>query len=187
MGWSGGSYQSAIAYTYDAGNRLTRAADSSTGTITFQYDDLDRLIGAATPQGSVAYTYDNDGRRTSLTVLGQPAIRYAYDAAERLVTITQGATTVSLVYDAANRRTSTVLPNGIVGSYDFDAANQLTSIRYALGSNLLGDLTYAIRCRRQSTRHGRELGARQSAGGTGRCRLRCRERIDAMGFAAFHI
>ena len=104
-GGSGGSYESAIAYTYDAGNRLTRAADSSTGTITFQYDDLDRLIGAATPQGSVAYTYDNDGRRTSLTVLGQPTVQYRYDAAERLVTITQGATSVSLAYDDANRRT----------------------------------------------------------------------------------
>ena len=46
FGASGGSYESAIAYTYDAANRLTQAVDSSSGTITFEYDDLDRLIAA---------------------------------------------------------------------------------------------------------------------------------------------
>ena len=142
FGASGGSYQSSIAYTYDAGNRLTEAADSNSGTIALKYDDLDRLTAAMTPQGGVAYTYDNDGRRTSATVSGQPPITYTYDAAERLVTLARSGATVDLTYDESNRRTSTILPNGIVGSYGFDAASELTSIAYSVGNDVLGDLTY---------------------------------------------
>jgi RHS repeat-associated protein len=142
FGTSGNSYQSTSSYTYDMGNRLTQVVDSAAGTIAFEYDPLDRLVTETTPQGTVAYTYDMDGRRTSTTVSGQPAVTYGYDAAERLTTITQGSTTVSLVYDDANRRTSMVLPNGIVAAYGYDDANQLTSLTYALGGNLLGDITY---------------------------------------------
>jgi RHS repeat-associated protein len=143
FGASGGSYESTIDYTYDAANRLTQAVDSASGTIALAYDDLDRLITATTPQGIVAYTYDDDGRRTTMTVLGQPTVVYTYDAAERLTSIANGDRAVTLSYDEANRRTSTVLPNGIVGNYGFDAANQLTGITYTLGSDVVGDLTYA--------------------------------------------
>jgi uncharacterized protein RhaS with RHS repeats len=40
---AGSNYESTIAYTYDKGDRLLRAVDSTNGTITRGYDDLDRL------------------------------------------------------------------------------------------------------------------------------------------------
>jgi YD repeat-containing protein len=38
--------------------------DSISGTITRNWDDLDRLKYEQTPQGRVDYTYDDAGRRT---------------------------------------------------------------------------------------------------------------------------
>jgi YD repeat-containing protein len=62
---------STIAYTYDAGDRQTQMVDSANGTITRQYEGLDRLTQETTPQGTVNYTYDAAGRRTTMTVVGQ--------------------------------------------------------------------------------------------------------------------
>ena len=139
---AGPTYESTINYTYDAGNRLTQAVDSVTGTIARSYDGLDRLTEETTPEGSVSYSYDDAGRRTSLTVAGQTAINYSYDNANRLTQIAQGSSTVSFGYDNANRRTSLTLPNGVTMSNSYDVASQLTGINYTLGQNMLGNLTY---------------------------------------------
>ncbi len=42
-----------------------------------------------------------------------------------------------------NSRTSLTLPNGVSLNYGYDAASQLTGITYMLGTNTLGNLTYA--------------------------------------------
>ena len=68
------SYQSTVAYTRDAGNRVTQVSDSLAGNITRSYDGLDRLVSETTPQGSIGYTYDLAGRRTGMTVNGQSAV-----------------------------------------------------------------------------------------------------------------
>jgi uncharacterized protein RhaS with RHS repeats len=51
--------QSTVNYTWDAGNRVTKAVDSIAGTINRTYDGLNDLTQEATPQGTVNYTYDN--------------------------------------------------------------------------------------------------------------------------------
>jgi YD repeat-containing protein len=45
-----------IAYTWDAGHRLTQVVDSVAGTISRTYDGLDRLLTETTPNGTVTYT-----------------------------------------------------------------------------------------------------------------------------------
>src|SRR6266705_1612377 len=67
----------------------------------------------------------------------------AYDNANRLTRISQGSANVSFGYDNDSRRTSLSLPNGVTLNYGYDAASQLTGITYTLGSNTLGNLTYA--------------------------------------------
>jgi YD repeat-containing protein len=68
---AGPAYESTVNHAYDAANRVTQIADSISGTITRDYDGLDRLVSESTPQGTVAYAYDAAGRRASLTVSGQ--------------------------------------------------------------------------------------------------------------------
>jgi RHS repeat-associated protein len=137
------TYDSTIIYTYDSGNRLTRAVDSIAGAITRGYDLLDNMSPETTPQGSISYTYDNANRRKTMTVTGQPQLTYTYDDADRLYQILQGSSTVGLAYDNANRRTSLTLPNGVVTSYNYDSASELTGLTYQVGTNTLGNLTYA--------------------------------------------
>ncbi|HZU34066.1 MAG TPA: RHS repeat-associated core domain-containing protein, partial [Candidatus Angelobacter sp.] len=136
------SYQSTVAYTRDAGNRVTQVNDSLAGIITRSYDGFDRLLSEATPQGSIGYTYDLAGRRTSMTVNGQSTVSYSYDNADRLTQLSQGSSSVSFSYDDDNRRSSLVLPNGVTVSYDYDQASHVTGISYQLGSTNLGGLTY---------------------------------------------
>jgi RHS repeat-associated protein len=134
--------KSSITYSYDQGNRVTKAVDSVAGTInrTGCYDLLDRLTCETTPQGTVTYTYDNAGRRTSMTAGSQAQVTYGYDDPDsRLQTVSQGTANVTMGYDAAGRRTSLALPNGVTLTYGYDGDSRLTSI--SAGS--LGNLTYS--------------------------------------------
>jgi RHS repeat-associated protein len=150
------SYESTTVYTYDAGNRLTAAVDSSEGSITKTYDDLNRLITETTPQGSVSYGYDNASRRTSMTIAGQSEVSYSYDNANRLTQITQGTSNIGFNYDSGNRRSSVTLPNGVSVVYSFDNASRVTGITYQFGATTLGNLIYSYD----------QLGRRTQTGGS---------------------
>ncbi|MDI6773092.1 MAG: RHS repeat-associated core domain-containing protein [bacterium] len=92
----GGATFQSTGYTHDPnGNRLTQA--DSSGTTTFAYDALNRLIQAAHPggYGTFTWTYDAVGNRTQQTAPGGTT-NYAYDHNSRL--LTAGSTTYA--YDA---------------------------------------------------------------------------------------
>ncbi len=137
------AYASTIAYTWDLGNRLTQAVDSTSGTITRSYDGLNDLIEEQSQQGSVSYTYYPNSLRETMAVQGQTAVSYSYDNANRLTQIVQGSAGVMIGYDSADRRTSVTLPNGVQMQYGYDNANELTGITYQNGSTNLGNLTYS--------------------------------------------
>jgi YD repeat-containing protein len=62
-----------IPYTYDAGSRLTSAADAD-ATLTYTYDALNQVLSFVTRHSSlvtpftVSYTYDKAGNRLSLSM-----------------------------------------------------------------------------------------------------------------------
>ena len=78
-----------------------------------------------------------------MTVAGQPVVNYTFDNANRLAQITQGTSTVSFAYDSDGRRASLTLPNGVTVIYNYDNGSQLTGLTDTLGSNTLGNLSYA--------------------------------------------
>ena len=136
------TYQNTVGYTFDGGNRLTRAVDSVAGTVSNSYDGLDRLINQMTAVGAVSYTYDNAGRRTSMTVAGQTQMSYSFDPGNRITQLTQGTTSIGFSYDSANRRTVLTLPDGLSYSYSYDNASRLTGISYMSGGSAIGSLNY---------------------------------------------
>jgi len=142
FGKNGSQYQDTISYTFDGGNRLTEAIDSTAGTVARTYDGLDRMTEEQSPQGDVTYAYDNANRRTSMTVAGQGAVSYAWDNANRLTGITQGSSAVAFAYDTANRRTTLTLPNGVTVAYTYDNNSRVTGLSYAMSSTQLGNLGY---------------------------------------------
>lgn len=143
FGVSGETSESTIKYEYDNGNRLTKIIDSTAGTYTPEYDELNRLKSLATPQGTISYAYDEANRRTSMTVPGQEALKYTYDEANRLKELKRGTQTITFAYDEANRPTNTTLVDGVEEQYGYDEANELTSIAYKKGATTLGELDYA--------------------------------------------
>lgn len=69
-----------MGYTWDAGSRLARLADSENGTIQDSFDGPDRLACEMPPQGSVDYTYDaapGSYRQTTARPPGQGAWAYS--------------------------------------------------------------------------------------------------------------
>ena len=142
-GISGETAESTIKYEYDNGNRLAKVIDSTSGTYTPEYDELNRLKSLATPQGTIKYEYDEADRRTSMTVPGQEAVKYTYDEANRLKELKRGTRAVSLAYNEDNLPTTTTLTDGIEEQYGYDEANELTSIAYKKSSTTLGELDYS--------------------------------------------
>ncbi|WP_431264066.1 RHS repeat-associated core domain-containing protein [Roseateles chitinivorans] len=144
-------FKSTVTYTWDAGDRLVKAIDSSSGEISWSFDGLDRPLSETTSQGSVGYAYDAGGRRTAMTLQGLPTTRYVWDKGDRLVRITQDAhpvngqvaQTVSFAFDQSGRRNQVTLANGIVGSYVRGADDRIERIAYT-GSNgvVLGEAAY---------------------------------------------
>ncbi len=108
--------------------------DSTNGTYTSEYDEMNRLKSLATPQGTVKYEYDEANRRTSMTVPGQEALKYTYDEANRLKELKRGSQSVSFAYNETNMPTTTTLPDGVEEQYGYDEAGELTLIAYKKGS-----------------------------------------------------
>ena len=135
--------QPALAYTYDAGDRLTR---------------IDQAAGAANNNvaQNVSFTYDAAGRRLRTTYMNGVTRENSYDDGGQLMAITyknpDGSTLGDLAYtyDDGGRRTGvtgslarTALPDALPNA-NVDAANRLTvsgpqSLTYDANGNLTGD------------------------------------------------
>ena len=140
---SAGATQSTINYTYDLGNRLTQAVDSTGGTFTETPDSFDETTQESGPNGTISYTYNPDGTRATSQVTGQPQLAYAYSPDASPTSITGGGQTVGLAYDAAQRLTATTLPDGITEAYTNDPDGNVTDILYDNSSlQQIGDLHY---------------------------------------------
>jgi YD repeat-containing protein len=128
-------------------------------TITYGYDNADRLTQVTRGSASVGITYDVAGRRTNLTVSGGITAEYSYNNADQLTAITykKGVPVIGNVtstYDAAGNRSSlggswgrTGLPQA-VSTTAYNDANRLTTwgtstLTYDFNGNLTSDGTNA--------------------------------------------
>jgi YD repeat-containing protein len=89
-----------IAVGYDAASRIGFLSDvgNPANTTQYAYDNLDRLINAATPGTPYAYTYDAVGNRITKTV-GAATETYSYGAASNRLTQIAGANNRTLAFD----------------------------------------------------------------------------------------
>lgn len=128
-----------VAFTCDAnGNRMTMI--DSTGTISYEYDALDRLTASTDSFAKrVEYGYDRVGNRTSLKYPGQETpVAYRYDAADRLWTITDWSSrTTTYTSDEAGRIIGIDYPNGVQHMRDYDGCGRLNSMQDERGGATL--------------------------------------------------
>jgi RHS repeat-associated protein len=137
----------AVNYTYDPLSRLTQVTDP-TGTYSFTYDNLGRLLGTSTQysflSGTLAnsYAYNADSNRVSFTDPQSQITNYSYDSLNRLTSLTDPNTgTFGFGYDALNRRTSLARPNGVGTAYSYDTVSNLLSVLHN-GGALPGTTSY---------------------------------------------
>lgn len=133
-----GSSLGTRAYTWDGFGRLATATDGRGNTITYTYDNADRITkvdysDAATHD--VSYTYDAEGRVTN-RVDGSGTSTYTYDELGHLKSKvnTAGGGTISYGYDLAGAVASETDGHGTT-TYQYDPAHQLTSMTYPSGSS----------------------------------------------------
>jgi RHS repeat-associated protein len=141
-------------YGYDSvGNRTTlRKRDGV--TITFAYDNLDRVTQKTVPASatgapgySTFFGYDIDGPQLYArfgSAEGQ-GVTYAYDNIGRLLSSadTSGGTsrTLAYQYDSGTRRTRLTFPDGNYLTYSYDPASRLTAI-LENGATQIAGFTY---------------------------------------------
>ncbi len=157
-----------ITYSYDpAGNLLQKTSPapnqtgSATQTISYCYDELNRITGRAysaqTCQGTqlpagtavVSYVYDqgpnSNGRLTSITDQAG-ALTYSYDLLGRMVTQqrTLSGTTKTIGYDYNVDGSVKALhyPSGRVVNYTYDSAGRLIAAIDGNGTQYVSNATY---------------------------------------------
>ena len=103
--------------------------DPGTGTQSFAYDALGRVIGSsglATPNR--AYTYDRDSNRKTKSE-GGVTFTYAYDRTDQLVSVQKGALgTQSFTYDTFGNLTGNAETGVAVTTNTYDKGGKLTGI-----------------------------------------------------------
>ena len=121
-----------FALNYDEASRIRMISETGNAANmnTYDYDNLDRLIGAVLPNLPFAYDYDAVGNRTSKTV-GSATDTYAYSAtSNRLSNITaQAGAPRTYGFDANG---STVDDGN--NQYLYDTRGRLTQSTGALGA-----------------------------------------------------
>ena len=126
----------------------------ASGTTTYSYDDMDRLVTKATPEGTLNYTYDTAGHVASITSnhANGVSVSYTYDDLNRLETVVDarlsGSQTTTYGYDPASNVGTVTYPNGVQSTFGYDALNRVTGLSASTGSyqyqrGAVGNLTSA--------------------------------------------
>jgi RHS repeat-associated protein len=118
-----------VTYAYDANSNRSSMADG-TGTTTYSYDELDKLLSVTSPgPKTVGYRYDRDGNRTKLIYPDTTAVTYAFDKASRLQSLMDWASrATSYTYRRDGSVATTTASNGTVARYSYDHALRLTEV-----------------------------------------------------------
>jgi RHS repeat-associated protein len=137
----------AVSCTYDAATGRMQTAANGTDTLTWTYDNLDRVATETSTRNSstVGWGYDDARNRVTLTMDGATQVSYEYDQQSRPTSITRGTSVFGpFVYDTASRRTSMTYPNGVVTSYGYDAESRLTAIGASLNGTPITSFAYVL-------------------------------------------
>ncbi len=139
--------QAPVAFGYDALGRRTNMVDAS-GVTTYLYDQRNRLVAKATPQGALAYGYDANGNVNSIQSSNPngTSVFYGYDALNRLSQVSGahiGA--ANYTYDPVGNLQSFAQPNGVTSLCQYDGLSRLTNLFLAKGlQSAIGKFSYGL-------------------------------------------
>lgn len=117
------------------------------GTLVLNsFDDIGRAVSSNAPGApdDLSFNYDNLGRLLSATRDGRQ-VSTIFDALGRKISVTAPLGTVSYQYDLAGSRTRTTYPDAFYISYDLDVLGRVTVVREygaASGPGVLASYAY---------------------------------------------
>ncbi|MEA2236958.1 MAG: hypothetical protein QOC81_1682 [Thermoanaerobaculia bacterium] len=117
-------------YSYDAFGRLSGTSNAQ-AALAYDYDALNRVTSVRNitygSNATVSYAYDAAGNRSSMTTVAG-TVQYAYDAKNRMTQISDPVFGVfRFTYDPMDRRTQLRYANGTVTSYAYDNGYRMTA------------------------------------------------------------
>lgn len=118
-----------VTYGYDVnGNRISMI--DGTGTTSYVYDEMDRLLSVTSPGSvTVGYRYDVGSNRTKITYPDTTAVTYSFDKANRLSTVVDWANrTTSYQYNADSSVAVMSYNNNTSANHQYDNAGRLTQV-----------------------------------------------------------
>jgi RHS repeat-associated protein len=122
-------------YGYDAAGNRTSVTDAVSHTMTYEYDDLNRLEGVVDPlTNRTEYGYDRVGNRTVMTDANGFTTFYTYDDVNRLILIDYPAPDpdVTFGYDGVGNRVAMTDTTGTT-HYVYDPLYRLTEVTDGAG------------------------------------------------------
>ena len=130
-----------LTYTTDG---LRKSMTDGTGTTSYAYDSLDRLVQVTGGDGkTVGYGYDLADRVTALTYPNGKAITRAYDPAGRLISTEDWAgSKVGFSYDKDGNLAGEQFPNGVTTTIDRDPSAQISRVSHSNAAGVLASFTY---------------------------------------------
>lgn len=122
-------------------------------TTSYSYNNRDRLLSKATPEGALSYTYDATSNALTLrsSNTNGASVDYSYDALNQLSTATGNASgarpatgTTTYSYDAGGNLSGYVYPNAVETTYQYNTLNRLTSMSLSKTTTNLASFTYTL-------------------------------------------
>ncbi len=132
-----------VTYTYGpTGLRATMT--DGTGTSTYIYDSLGRLIASRNGAGkTVTYAYNLRGDQTRVAYPGTPPVTHTFDADGRMTQVIDWNNNVTRFrYDPDRNLTRTSYPNGVTATATFDNADQTAGITDTQVATTIASWTY---------------------------------------------
>lgn len=125
------------------GAGLQSSLVDGTGTTSFTYDSLGRLITETAPGGTVKYGYNLRGQVTSLTYPNNKKVTRVYEADGALTSSTDWSNKkTTFTYDQNEAWTGGTAANSVTTTIGYDNPGRVTSTTFKKGTTTLGALTY---------------------------------------------
>lgn len=135
-----------INYTYDGFSRAVSTYTSSapTESVSFEYDDLNRIIKVTTPGNRITeYTYDDISNLTSVLSPNNVRTVYSYNNQGQISTRKEGNyPTQYYYYNNLGQLTQLIKRDGQSVCFNYDVKSRLEKITYACGTSSANTITY---------------------------------------------
>jgi len=120
------------AFTYDRAGNILSISDNQTGlTVSYNYDELNRVTSETQLGQTITYTYDDVGNRSTMNVPGVGNFHYYYDDLNRLAYMVNHLDQMTeYEYFANDLRKKMTYHNGSYTEYAYDEVNRLDVITH---------------------------------------------------------